>query len=287
VAHSTVLRSCFLAVVLVSTLSLGACTTDDHKLPTLSDTDAPTVTSLEATAKTYHDCMTDAGIQMEFTQNPDGELAMVTVAYGHIYLQRDKDGTTITGGTADNHPTQQMTDDLLSKLSPGPGLIVDGIDYSAAWLQCLDTSGYNEQAALGSAGQMDPVQTELQVRGNNKWTACARENGWPDIKDSVMPTGTDWSGWPMILLPSTITEDQLRQLLDACPNFDAEQTKKMTDWWQENPNSTGYPDDYLPDPVFTFSETADTDEATRDHINRLYTILSEKMNEYYQAPTPR
>jgi len=285
-AHSSVLRSCFLAVVLVSTLSLGACTTDDHSLPTVSGTNPGNMTSLEMTAKTYYDCMKDAGIDVELSQNSDGELALVHVADSHTYMQRNKDDGRMSPGE-NNSLTQQMMDDFFTGPNAEPALIVDGIDYSTAYVSCLDTSGYDEQAAQGSAAQMDPAVAELQVRGNNKWTACARENGWPGIQDSVMPTGTEWSEWPKVVLPSTITEDQLRQLLTACPNLDVEQAKRMNDWWQTHSIDGGYPDDYLPDPNFTFGESDDTDEPTMDHIHRLYTILQENAEELFQGTTSR
>jgi len=285
--RSSVIRSCFVAVILVGTTTLGACTTGDHQLPTLSGSPSSQQSSLEVVAKSFYDCMTDAGIEVKLYPNSDGELAFVQIEEGHTILQRNK-GVSQGFGFDDTTQAVQMLEDFSSNPSPDPALFIDGVDHSEVYAQCLATSGYDDQVAQGTGSQIDPAYIELQVRSNNKWATCARENGWPSVKDSVMPTKPNAYDWPAILLPFTITEDQLRQLLAACPNFDIEQMEKMDDWWASNPTGTEYPDGYFPDPSIAFEDPpAGTDQATLDHIPGLYAILSEQANEYYDNLQPR
>jgi len=280
------------AAVLVGTLGLSACT-EDHDLPTLGgSTSGSAGSDLETVAKTYYDCMTDAGIDVELQQNSQGQLDIVQFSGTQSVMWRSPDGS---GGAMpvdkEDPADQQATDDFFSDPDGGAALLVDGVDRSDTYAQCLTESGYDEQAAYGSM-RPDPAQMEKQVASNNKWAACARENGWPDVEDSSMSPSN--SSWPTIVLPSTVTDDQLHQLLQACPNFDPTQQEMILQWWQDNPMATSYPDDFLPDPSISFdipsmsaSQGPDwtpsaQDEADMERMNHLYDILYEQSNEYYQ-----
>ncbi|MDR0626234.1 MAG: hypothetical protein LBG11_03075 [Bifidobacteriaceae bacterium] len=54
------------------------------------------------------------------------------------------------------------------------------------------------------------------------WAACARENGYPQVKDPAPPVADGWVTMPLVVLPGTITATDLRALLTECPNFDFE-----------------------------------------------------------------
>jgi len=286
-------RALILAVAaLAGTATLSACTQDDHDLPTLGGPTTAADSDLETVAKTYYDCMTDAGIDVELQQNGQGQLAIVQFSSTESVMWRSPDGSGGAMSTEDQGPAdQQVINDFFSDPEGGAALLVGGVDRSDTYAQCLKESGYDERAAYGPM-QADPAQMEKQVAGNNKWAACARENGWPDVKDSAV--SVDNSSWPTILLPSTITDDQLRQLLEVCPNFDPAQQEKMQQWWQDNPMATSYPDDYLPDPSISFDIPSMSashgpdwvpsaqDEADMERTGHLYDILYEKMDEYYQ-----
>ena len=279
------------AVLLAGTTGLSACTADNHKLPTLGGSTSAKSGDLVAVAKTYYDCMTDAGVPVELQPNQQGDLAVVQIAPNHTAMWRNADGS---GGamTADNagpdSPEQQKINDFFSATQTDPAMLVDGVDYTTQWLACLDKSGYDEQAAYGPI-QMDPAQLQKQVQSNNKWAACARENGWPGVKDSTMPVKLDGSEWPTVLLPPTITADQLRQLLRACPNFDAAKATAINEYWQNNPAATSYPGDDSPDPSISFdvpgmNGTGDPpDQKVWDQLQPLFDILYEAQNAYYST----
>jgi hypothetical protein len=187
----------------------------------------------------------------------------------------------------------------MNSSSTDPVLLVDGIDQSAPWAACLDASGYSASAAQGSF-QMDVGFVQAQVASNNRWAACVRDNGFPNVKDTVMPQVLDGTQWPMVLLPVTMTEAQLRQLLAVCPTFDPAQYDKLDNYLRASPNATSPPADWVPDPEISFdspgmsgnydpNETlSPEDEATKLRLTPLFDILYEAQQAYandLQDPT--
>ena len=292
------IRSLFVGVAAtLCAASLAGCTSG-HDLPTISG--APTGGSgLETAAKSYYDCMSDAGIEVKLMTNNQDQVVVVQFTGDHEYMWRNPAGDSgYIPGPDDRQALQpdtpQAMNDFDNLPGSGPYLWVDRTDLSSTYAQCLSLSEYSDRAAWGS-DQVDTAMFQRQVDGNNKWAACARENGWPDIKDSVMPTGLANSEYPMVLLPTTITEDQLRALLDACPNFDPDKQKMLDDWWASYSGpSTGpqeYPPGYLPDPAIGFDTdmtsivlpaTTPTGNTPEDHLARLYSILTQRQMDYYQ-----
>jgi len=254
-------RSFFGIAVAVCIAGLAGCTAS-HDLPTISGSTG--TDDLETVAQSYYNCMSDAGIEVQLAQNDQGQLAVVNFTGDHEYMW-----TNAQGGfgyrTPDNRAANDMAEasqEFDDASQSGPTLWVDRVDRTSSYVQCLNTTKYDELAAWGVSMQIDPAEIQRQVDGNNKWTACARENGWPDIQDSVMPLDIQHAGNPVVVLPTTMTEDQLRALLDACPNFDPEKQDMLNDWWAthaaSSSGSTGgsedYPEGYLPDPNLSFSE---------------------------------
>ena len=283
-------RTLLVGAMAVLCAGLAGCTAN-HDLPTISG--APSGGSnLETAAKSYFDCMSDAGIEVQLTTNNQDLVAAVQFTGDHEYMWRDPIGDDrYLPGPQDRAAlrpdTPQAITDFNNLPGSGPYLWVDRQDLSSTYAQCLSLSGYSERAAWGG-GPVDPEEFQRHVDGNNKWAACARENGWPDIKDSVMPTDLMDPRYPAVILPTSITEDQLRALLAACPNFDPEKQKMLDDWWRTN---SGYPPGYLPDPDISFDTNmtsivlptvAPTGNSTEDHIARLLLILQEQQIEYSQ-----
>jgi hypothetical protein len=238
--------------------------------------------------------MSDAGIKVTLEKNGQGELSVVQFSmstYSYI-LYRTPDGSGGAMMSGDDPKSDDIMNDFFSSDSTDPALIIDGVDYSDAYTHCLKESGYDENLAWGNGGWgMDPEYTALQVEANNKWAACARENNWPAIKDSSMPVGDSKDDWPTVSLPTTITEDQLRTLLKACPNFDSDAQDMLEQWWQ-NPTATGYPPGWTPDPSISIewpdspgkdpeSTMNPGEQAEMDRINRLYEILYEAQQAYW------
>jgi hypothetical protein len=240
--------------------------------------------------------MKDAGIAIEMTRNNQGELAIVNIISKGWMLYRNPDGSSgasMSNNIKDEATWQQMVDDFFNDSSREPALILDGVDHSGTYARCLTQSGYDERAARGDM-VIDADQMQRQVRANNQWAGCVRDHGWPTVKDSAIPTKMDGTEWPTITLPGTITEDQLRRLLDLCPNFDGVRQREMDDWWMKNPQATGYPDDFLPMPNIEFDmpeipglydrdyTPSPEEQAMMERQQALWDILYEKLNEYME-----
>ncbi|MDR0284360.1 MAG: hypothetical protein LBI33_05640 [Propionibacteriaceae bacterium] len=279
----------------LAAVALAGCTKDTG-LPTLGTTGP--ATSLDAVAKAFQSCMTDAGINTELQPNYEGKLTLVTYVGYRAYVYRYGDGILamsgydLEGGAVDLPPAVEA---FMTSHDTTPGLILDGVDKSEPYVQCLTKSGYDEASAQGQpSGLTDPRQFQVQVEANNKWASCARDNGFPTIKDSQMPASLDGAPWPTITLPGTITPSQLRQLLAACPNFDPAQMKLIEEWWAENQSTDKLPDGYLPNPDISFDipdiDTSNPDRtptpeelAQADRLTELHAILQEGINAYYAS----
>lgn len=286
-----------LILLLIGVLGLGGCSSSEYDLPTLGGKPRNKESDLEVAAKTYFDCMTDAGIEVELSTNGHGDLTIVNFSmHSGWILMRDANGGGMAMMGENAEIDQAAMDAFFSNPDAGPALMIDGVDYTEAYVRCIAESGYDEQAAWGDGVyRADPAEMERQVKANNDWAACARDHGFPSIKDSTMPTKMDGSEWPAVTLPGTITEDQLRTLLDACPNFDPKMEDRRNSWWEENPGASAYPDDLLPDPSinFDFAEIPGSDDKNwtpspeeqiiLDRMSKLYEVLYEKMNEYWEG----
>ena len=278
-------------VVVLVMVALGACSYSAHQLPTINGSGVSQDPKLEAVAKVFYDCMHDAGLPVELTENNNHQLAVVRFGDGHSVMARDLDGTSFAQGAHNagkgDAAEQETIEDALG-YDTDPVLVIDGVDHTGVYSQCLVKSGYKERFAWG-VSVVDSSRIMAQMEANNRWAACARQNGWPAIEDSTMPTQTDGYDWPTVLLPTNITEDQLRQLLGVCPNFDPAQTQKLHDYLQTNPSAAGYPEGYLPDPDISFDAipgdaasgkpVSPEEQALMDHESALYEILQSGRNE--------
>ncbi|MDR0366282.1 MAG: hypothetical protein LBH68_05595 [Bifidobacteriaceae bacterium] len=104
-------------------------------------------------------------------------------------------------------------------------LIVDQTDYTEVFISCLEQSGYTEPVydQLPPDPEEEMIVKQVMFDSTNRWIACARENGYPDLADPAEPVADEFLTMPEAILPGDTTPDQLRTLLGACPNFDAEQ----------------------------------------------------------------
>ncbi|MDR2565104.1 MAG: hypothetical protein LBC97_03405 [Bifidobacteriaceae bacterium] len=174
-------------------------------------------------------------------------------------------------------------------------LIIGETDYTEVFVKCLDESGYTEPV-----WKMDPKeelrQKELVAATTAEWTKCVRENGYPNVKDPDPPKADEFETYPTAKLPGDMTEDALRELLEACPNFDADKQAafdkaieemaddaQVTDWWElEKEYGVTAPSIDFDTPGLDDPE-GEIDQATLDRVSKLYDVLWEKQREYYDA----
>ncbi|MDR1427132.1 MAG: hypothetical protein LBJ08_05175 [Bifidobacteriaceae bacterium] len=90
-----------------------------------------------------------------------------------------------------------------------PYLFIGDADHTDLLIECLRESDYTPPVY-----QVDPaeeLEQEQRTAGAGvQWAACARDNGFPDVKDPDAPLADNNETTPTVLLPASITEPQLR-----------------------------------------------------------------------------
>ncbi|MCL1897473.1 MAG: hypothetical protein FWG16_01425 [Micrococcales bacterium] len=224
-------------------------------------------------------CLQEAGVLVELLVegNDRGSLSLTG---GPYFLSVDgSDGEMGMGGStdqADYMRYQEKWNALIPSLQgetggyESPFLFVGVTDHSQALIQCLDQTGYTRPEY-----QWDPVgemeQKPAQAKASAKWAMCARENGFPGIKDPDPPKADDWLTFPSVELPSDITVEMLRALLETCPILTSEDceaeealAKAMkdpdTDW--ERPEHLSFP------PLIEIPDNAGHREALQEVLDQ-------------------
>jgi hypothetical protein len=220
---------------------LAACSNDTPGLPSLSDSATPTrAVSFEAVAVALHDCLGDSGIETVYEENGEGRPVLISFPDSQWAFWVDAQG----GGGE----TEQVSDaevsaawDTYYEQHGGPEigqdgawppfLLFDHADRSDDWSRCVGQTGYDSAAASATPddGALTAAYRQLSLEASNEWARCARDNGFPETKDAHLPE-TEY-GDPVAFLPTSITEEQLRGLLEVCPHFDPEAEKRNDEIW--------------------------------------------------------
>jgi len=116
--------------VLMCVAGLAGCTAD-HELPTISGSPSSTV-DLEAVAKAYYDCMTDAGIEMNLVANALGEVTVVAFGGNHAIEWRSPQGGSGIAVPTDG-PQAPLTINVDIDQQQGAYLTIDGVDHTEAY----------------------------------------------------------------------------------------------------------------------------------------------------------
>jgi hypothetical protein len=136
-----------------------------------------------------------------------------------------------------------QTGDCDAQLSDTYWLSVDGVDRSEDFRRCCEESGY-----IAPESNADPAETLEQIQvaaeATNEWIACASDNGLSNLFN-VGVTTVDEGVWPTVELTLKMTLEELRSLLDVCPNFDEEQARRLASGEDLGPDFVAEPDPYI------------------------------------------
>ncbi|MDR1806995.1 MAG: hypothetical protein LBR33_03635 [Propionibacteriaceae bacterium] len=316
------------AVLLAAALASGVtgCSKEDNGLPSVggATSTANADKDLEKIAQAFYTCMKDEGFPVEYSPGPDGRSTMVTFSksvpviwmngegsfmYTEAVPQADIDALYAEFdqyyadlASSEAVPAETVDPAAEPAVDYGPfgqvKLLVDGVDQTEAYQKCLDSSGYSETAVYDDYdySPMMDAYNELAVEASNEWAKCARDNGYPDIKDTAMPTDEDH--YPTVVLPVTITEEQLRALLEVCPAFDPaveEANNQIYEGLDESQIYAGIPEGVKGQPSIGFDfpgyngdynswpeNPTEEQVATMDRIAQLQSILYEAQQAYYE-----
>ena len=245
---------------------------------------------LEAVAQAYFTCMDNAGLPVERVQDPNGYETIVAFSAFDTVMWRDLTGHSggIDMGGIEDESREEAFRQFMYIPDTRPMLFIGETDYTDEYVKCLTISGYDDTAAYAAWGEIDLTDdpwNDLRKQAAADWISCAHRNGWPGIPD-VDPISAD------VLLPSSMTEDQLRRLIGVCPNFSEDNARKQMEWTQTHPRDP-YPQDVVPDPYFTVQISGldaayppgwmppDEKRVVADHIAALYNVLNEPIQAFY------
>jgi hypothetical protein len=195
-----------------------------HVEPIDHGSDADRVNSQRLAAGEFHSCLEEADLPAEVMplndSEPDGAMVVVW-APDHEVIDSGPNGG-IQGSAPEvarpdgGREPSASADDAETAPSEGYLLVIDGVDYGDVYEACLADSDYSPPRHAEDFDLAQDLRIEQAVADvTNKWIACARGNGCPNL-DDVRASGTD-SSFPSVELPWETNEQELSALLARCP----------------------------------------------------------------------
>jgi hypothetical protein len=121
---------------------------------------------------------------------------------------------------------QSVVDEFAARLRPdGFTVEIDGVDHSDTYNECIASTKYQEPISDGVDPSLELTEKLEITEVTNEWIKCARENGFPNLVDVRVSKVDEFSTSPMAILPLTTSETELRNLIAACPVFNAERAQ--------------------------------------------------------------
>jgi hypothetical protein len=307
------------AAVCAAVLALGACSGGGSDVATLGGKDGDKKASKSDTVEAMTACLVREGVPA-ITEEFDtsGTLAVgfdFDMVIGMSYGTGGSSGGVMGTDSPEAEAAQRHLDEMVAKYvddagadegvaddagesgpsGPPPYLILDDKDYTDAWRKCLDETGYTEPVYQENPAE-EIKSKQATIDATKEWLKCARQNGYPDIKDPLPAKADSWETRPVAALPRDITEADLRALLGKCPVFDkdaaraqaeamaklpaeptAEDYEKLA---REHPNVT--PEIGIDVPGWDGTmEQEDVTEEESQRLEALMAVLYEDINNFY------
>ncbi|MDR1427131.1 MAG: hypothetical protein LBJ08_05170 [Bifidobacteriaceae bacterium] len=267
------------AIVLGLTAS---CSAADDDVPTLSEPNVAvsidTATQEGRAAEAMYTCLTERKIPATLAQTGLGEPYIDVFATGRdsVYLKRP-------GGSNGSYPNGQndadaRVEEAIEASGEDYGFSVNAVDRSADLRQCLESSGY-EFPPVGSDAALELEIERFMADQGTAWAACAREHGLTGVADpSPGPLADGGATSPIVKLPASVTPEQLRPVLEACPPLSEETMAYSEELWQRLPN----PELGTPGVEFHLSAADEASEAeTRAILDLIEEFRSETRQSFY------
>jgi len=234
-------------------------------------------------------CLQEAGIPASIS-SLGGDVFSQSFEGEHIILLNSPDRHSYVGGGGEMPPPSQedieaffdgrdTTDVYL--------LSVDGVDRSEDFERCMVQTGYREPVDYESDPSYQKEVLDGAIRSgaaSNQWAACVREHGFPAVADIPLPTSYSDNMTPTVLLPAAITEDQLRRLLDDCPQISATDREALA---ADPAHEVSFPDIMFDAPCFDGKACTEYDSdpnPERPRLEALLQILWDDVRDLYEVP---
>jgi hypothetical protein len=211
-----------LAIALAS-LELSGCHAGGDGITTLDNGAVASSLELEPQAERaqrYYDCLTESRVPAELNDFA-GRQKSVELKGEWWVSWRDGIGLEVMGDPV-GVMLPEWTVRAMDGVDPTDGaarLVIDGLDYSAAYAECLEMSQYDPPGYWADPGQ-ELIEKQAVAVASNAWAACARDHGYPDIADAGPVVADGSLTFPEVVIPVRMSVDELRLLLKSCPFFD-------------------------------------------------------------------
>ncbi|MDR0433268.1 MAG: hypothetical protein LBH48_08220 [Bifidobacteriaceae bacterium] len=227
-------RSSLFGLLVVTLALLGACQHTDDDVASVTEAGGQASSSGPAPellipqwdrAEAALACLTARDLPATLNYQDDGQAILGFDPPPGVYAHANPDGS---GTSATDAESSRLFDEASSTASSL--LWIGGADRTADLDACIAESGYTPPGPfVDQAAEQLAKQTQVDL--DNDFVACARRNGYPDLPDSP-PAQVDGGlthAPPPIELPLTISDQDLRDLLDACPAIDEARIRELAD----------------------------------------------------------
>jgi hypothetical protein len=148
-------------------------------------------------------------------------------------------------------------------------------DYSAQFQECLEQTGYIPLPPEREDPADELKQKQAMADAGSAWARCARDQGHPGARDPDPPVADGFKTRPTAKLPWSITAEELKALVLACPTHrvdaEADYISAMEDSGADAPE--------VPEPPMAYVEFAggprpeDNTHPEADRMWEYYKIL--------------
>jgi hypothetical protein len=168
---------------------------------------------------------------------------------------------------------------------PSDVLLVGTKDYTDLYRRCLNETGYEAPGPPGI--DRDELEYKQGVaEASLEWADCARDNGIPDVKDPDPPVADGYRSVSAATVPYSISPDQLREVLTACPPLDLP-GRRAQEAAMADPSASGddFPEVYDPMIVYDFPgwngaymDATDVDPEVLAKLTQFQAVMDEVMD---------
>jgi hypothetical protein len=276
-------------VLMAGSLTLSAalvsCSVSGDGLPSLGNSgeSASSTDSDSDAVYSFSDCLSATGLTVTVAEWADGRHEAVIGEEDVVWVDFDA-GVIVMPAERPTWLSKTELDVILEMDQPTPTLLVGGVDYTEDYVKCRDSTGY-EVTRQQADPRLEAVNKQAMASATNNWIACARENGFPGMADVTTPRVDNWTTLPFALLPTNITESELRALIDQCPAFDLEAQLEWDRAAEDNPelDPIFFPNIGFDAPGFNGDSSAHAPGPDDDRLRELLEIVYEPQTAYWDS----
>jgi hypothetical protein len=219
-------------VALGALLAVAGCTAADDDVASVGDvasppaSSEPVLASQRERAEAMAACLADKSIATSLDDQVDGQALLNIEPPPGAFAWVPGSGPLIAapGDTESREMVEQAE-------SEGHTLLwLGGADRTADYDACVAETHFTQPGSYVDV-TAERHTKQLATDLNNDFAACVRANGFPDVEDRPAPVidGGETSRPLPILLPLSMTTDQLVDLLAQCPRYDEDRLRELAD----------------------------------------------------------